>query len=145
MAAMSGAWLRKKVRNPWLVAAAVVLVLLYALINRTRLGSAILAISQDREGTQYMGIPINRIYSVVMGLSAAIAAAAGVLTAPFLTIQPTMGLLPMIRPSRSLSSVDSAPFRETYSPLCCSVTARPSLLIRRGPHGRRSSRSLLSC
>jgi branched-chain amino acid transport system permease protein len=74
-----------------------VLALLYVFIQRTRLGSAILAISQDPEGAQYMGIPANRIYSVVMGLSAGIAALAGVLTAPFLTVQPTMDLLPMVK------------------------------------------------
>ena len=44
-----------------------------------------------------MGIPANRMYSLVMGLSAAIAATAGVLTAPFLTVQPTMDLLPMVK------------------------------------------------
>lgn len=74
-----------------------VLALLYVFIQRTRLGAAILAISQDPEGAQYMGIPANRMYSVVMGLSAAIAALAGVLTAPFLTVQPTMDLLPMVK------------------------------------------------
>lgn len=80
-----------------LVAGILVLGLLYLFIQNTRLGSAILAISQDPEGAQYMGIPANRMYSIVMGLSAAIAATAGVLTAPFLTVQPTMDLLPMIK------------------------------------------------
>ena len=70
---------------------------LWLFIQHSKLGSAILAISQDPEAAQYMGIPTNRIYSVVMGLSAAIAAAAGVLTAPFLTVQPTMDLLPMVK------------------------------------------------
>jgi len=74
-----------------------VLGLLYLFIQKTRFGSAILAISQDPEAAQYMGIPANRMYSVVMGLSAAIAATAGVLTAPFLTVQPTMDLLPMVK------------------------------------------------
>lgn len=74
-----------------------VLALLYLFIQQTRLGSAILAISQDPEGAQYMGIPANRMYAVVMALSAAIAATAGVLTAPFLTVQPTMDLLPMVK------------------------------------------------
>jgi branched-chain amino acid transport system permease protein len=80
-----------------LAAGMAVLAILYVFIQRTRLGSAILAISQDPEGAQYMGIPANRMYSLVMGLSAAIAALAGVLTAPFLTVQPTMDLLPMVK------------------------------------------------
>jgi branched-chain amino acid transport system permease protein len=80
-----------------LAAGIAVLGFLYVFIQKTRLGSAILAISQDPEGAQYMGIPADRIYSVVMALSAGIAALAGVLTAPFLTVQPTMDLLPMVK------------------------------------------------
>ncbi len=76
---------------------AAVIGLLWLFINRTRLGAAILALSQDREGALYVGIPADRIYAVVMAISAAIAASAGVLTAPFLTVQPTMDLLPMIK------------------------------------------------
>lgn len=76
---------------------AAIIALLWLFINRTRLGAAILALSQDREGALYVGIPADRIYAVVMAISAAIAAAAGVLTAPFLTVQPTMDLLPMIK------------------------------------------------
>ncbi|MFI5022614.1 MAG: branched-chain amino acid ABC transporter permease [Alphaproteobacteria bacterium] len=74
-----------------------ILACLWFFMQRTRLGSAILAISQDAEAAQYMGIPSDRIYSLVMGLSAGIAAAAGVLVAPFQTVIPGMGLLPLIK------------------------------------------------
>jgi branched-chain amino acid transport system permease protein len=74
-----------------------VLVGLWLFMQHTRLGSAILAISQDAEAAQYMGIPSDRIYSLVMGLSAGIAAAAGVLVAPFQTVIPSMGLLPLVK------------------------------------------------
>jgi len=77
--------------------AIVILSGLWFFMQRTRLGSAILAISQDAEAAQYMGIPSDRIYSLVMGLSAGIAAAAGVLVAPFQTVIPGMGLLPLIK------------------------------------------------
>jgi len=70
---------------------------LWLFIQRTRLGSAILAISQDPVAAQYMGIPSERIFAVVMGISAALAAAAGVLAGPFLTVQPTMWLLPIVK------------------------------------------------
>lgn len=70
---------------------------LWLFIQHTRLGSAILAISQDPEAAQYMGIPSDRIFAIVMGLSAALAAAAGVLAGPFLTVQPTMWLLPIVK------------------------------------------------
>ena len=77
--------------------AIVILSGLWFFMQRTRLGSAILAISQDAEAAQYMGIPSDRIYSLVMGLSAGIAAAAGVLVAPFQTVIPGMGLLPLVK------------------------------------------------
>ena len=70
---------------------------LWLFIQRTRLGNAILAVSQDAEGAQYMGININRVFATVMGMSAALAATAGVLVAPFLTVQPSMGLVPMTK------------------------------------------------
>lgn len=70
---------------------------LWLFMQHTRLGSAILAIAQDAEAAQYMGIPSDRIYSLVMGLSAAIAASAGILVAPFQTVIPGMGLLPLVK------------------------------------------------
>ena len=70
---------------------------LWLFIQHTRMGSAILAISQDAEAAQYMGIPSDRIFTLVMGISAALAAAAGVLAGPFLTVQPTMWLLPIVK------------------------------------------------
>jgi branched-chain amino acid transport system permease protein len=75
----------------------VILAGLWLFMQKTRLGAAILAVSQDAEGAQYMGIPSDRIYSIVMALSAGIAAAAGVLVAPFQTVIPGMGLLPLVK------------------------------------------------
>jgi len=72
-------------------------VTLWLFIQRTKLGAAILAVSQDPEAAQHVGINTDRIFSVVMAISAALAAAAGVLVAPFLTVQPGMGLLPMTK------------------------------------------------
>lgn len=70
---------------------------LWLFIQRTRLGAAILAVSQDPEAAQYMGINTNRVFAVTMAISAALAATAGVLVAPFLTVQPGMGLVPMTK------------------------------------------------
>ena len=74
-----------------------VIAVLWMFIQHTRLGSAILAISQDAEAANYMGIPSDRIFSIVMAISAALAATAGVLAGPFLTVQPTMWLLPIVK------------------------------------------------
>ena len=80
-----------------LIGAILILTSLWLFMQHTRLGSVILAISQDAEAAQYMGIPSDRIYSIVMGLSAGMAAAAGVLVAPFQTVIPGMGLLPLFK------------------------------------------------
>jgi len=74
-----------------------VIAALWTFIQRTRLGSAILAISQDPQAAQYMGIPSDRIFSLVMAISAALAATAGILAGPFLSVQPTMWLLPIVK------------------------------------------------
>jgi len=70
---------------------------LYLFIQWSRLGSAILAISQDAEAAKYMGIPSDRIFALVMAISAGLAALAGVLAGPFLSVQPTMHLLPIMK------------------------------------------------
>ena len=80
-----------------LAVAAVAIGALYLFIQFTRLGSAILAISQDPEAAKYMGIPSDKIFSVVMAISAALAALAGVMAGPFLSVQPSMHLLPIVK------------------------------------------------
>ena len=80
-----------------LVVAAVAIAALYLFIQFTRLGSAILAISQDPEAAKYKGIPSDKIFSLVMAISAALAALAGVMAGPFLSVQPSMHLLPIVK------------------------------------------------
>ena len=75
----------------------VILAGLWGFLQFTRLGAAILAVSQSPEGARYMGIHSDRIFSVVMGISAGIAAAAGLLVAPFQSVIPGMGLLPLVK------------------------------------------------
>lgn len=77
--------------------AVVVLVAVWVLVYRSRFGSAILAVAQDREAATYMGIDANGVFGAVMGLSAALAATAGVLMAPILVVNPSMWILPLIK------------------------------------------------
>ena len=74
------------------VVAVVVLTSLKLFIDHTKAGSAILAIAQDPLAAQYVGIPIDRVYTLVVAISAALAALAGVLAGPFLSVAPGMGL-----------------------------------------------------
>jgi branched-chain amino acid transport system permease protein len=61
-----------------LVALALTL-LLFLFLDRTRIGSSIRAVGQNRMAAQLMGIDIGRTYALTFGIGAALAAAAGTL------------------------------------------------------------------
>ncbi len=67
------------------------IVLLYLFIKRTRLGTAIEAMAQDREGAALMGISVNRLSALTFAVATALAAAAAALMAPLAFISPEMG------------------------------------------------------
>ena len=67
--------------------------LLFLFFRYTNLGIAMQAASQNQLAAFYVGIPVKRVFSLVWGLSAAIAAAAGVLVAPVSLIEPLMGFV----------------------------------------------------
>lgn len=74
------------------IAGAVVLVvLLHLFIKKTRLGTAIEAVAQDRDGAALVGINVNRISMLTFAIATALAAAAAVLMAPLAFISPEMG------------------------------------------------------
>ncbi|SCG67993.1 branched-chain amino acid ABC transporter permease [Micromonospora humi] len=67
--------------------------LLYLLLQRTRLGTAIRAVAANDTGAQLVGIDTRVIYAVTFALGTACAGAAGTLVAPLVTIEPTTGAL----------------------------------------------------
>jgi branched-chain amino acid transport system permease protein len=76
----------------WISAVCVVFaVLLYALIQRTRLGMMIRAGATNREMVQSLGIDINLLYRFVFALGVALAALAGMIAAPVSSVFPGMG------------------------------------------------------
>jgi branched-chain amino acid transport system permease protein len=70
---------------------------LWIFISKTKIGGAILSVSQDMEAASLMGINAKRMIMLVNGLAAALAALAGILVAPFLSSNPTMWVLPLIK------------------------------------------------
>jgi branched-chain amino acid transport system permease protein len=64
---------------------------LYVVVMRTRLGMLIRAGASNREMVGALGINIKLLYTLVFGLGAALAAFAGVMQAPILTVQIGMG------------------------------------------------------
>ena len=77
------------------VAAAIMCILgflfLYWLINKTEIGLALQAASEDREAASLMGINSNRIFAVGWGIGSACVGIAGVLLTNFFYIFPEVG------------------------------------------------------
>ena len=71
--------------------------LLWFFIKKTRTGKSISAVAQNREAAVYMGIQPERVYLITMGISAALAATAGVFIAPILEAVPTMWVFPLFK------------------------------------------------
>ena len=67
--------------------------ILYALFRFTKIGIAMQAASQNQLAAYYMGIPVRSLNGLVWGLSAGVAAIAGLLLAPFTFVHVNMGLL----------------------------------------------------
>ncbi|HEY91707.1 MAG TPA: branched-chain amino acid ABC transporter permease [Dehalococcoidia bacterium] len=76
--------------------ALLVLLGVWALLTKTRLGVAIRATAQDSEIANLMGIDVRRILLITMGLAAALAAVAGAVVAPTLTLEPRMWTPPLV-------------------------------------------------
>ena len=74
-----------------IIGAVVFIVLLQIFIKRTRVGTAIEAMAQDREGAALVGISVNRMSALTFAIATALAAAAAVLMAPLAFISPEMG------------------------------------------------------
>lgn len=74
------------------------MVFLYAIIQRTRIGRAIRAVAENPANASLMGVDVNRTIVVVFVLGAAMAGVAGVLHGLFFqTIRGSMGFLPGIK------------------------------------------------
>jgi branched-chain amino acid transport system permease protein len=74
---------------------ALLLVSLWALMAKTRLGKSIRAVSQDREAAGLMGINQRRTLMAVMAISAGLAGVAGAVVAPVHMLSPTMWIQPL--------------------------------------------------
>ena len=73
------------------VTSIVVIALLQLFLNRTKLGRAFRATSDDREAAELMGIDNRHIYGLAMAIALAIVALAGILLAVRTTFDPTQG------------------------------------------------------
>ena len=77
--------------------AAILLVIFYLGIERTRFGLAIRATFQDQDAARIVGVNVKRIYTVTFALGSAMAAVAGALLAPMFVATPLMGDLASLK------------------------------------------------
>lgn len=70
----------------------VLVVLLYWLVYRTRVGLAMRAIEEDEETARMLGVNANRVASLAVALGFVLAALAGAFVAPIYSLNPGMGL-----------------------------------------------------
>jgi branched-chain amino acid transport system permease protein len=87
---------------PWsrlvvIAAAALIFVVFWIFMQRTRLGRAMRAVAQDTETALIQGIRVNYIYPLAFGVSVALAALAGALMGPVFSVSPFVGLTPMLK------------------------------------------------
>src|ERR671930_744986 len=69
----------------------------YLLLVRSRLGKQMRAVAQNRLGAQVVGIPVDRVYEIAFGMSAALAAAAGVMLVYQTQVSPFLGLSTILK------------------------------------------------
>lgn len=81
----------------FLVSIALMVVLNYV-VNYTKVGKAMRAVSYDRGAALLMGINVNRIISFTFAIGSALAAAAGILFASaYPQVEPYMGIMPGLK------------------------------------------------
>ncbi len=73
------------------ILALIITLILYIILNKTRLGRAIRATSQDLDAARLNGVNVSHIYAITFGIGTALAAAAGTLWAILFPISPAMG------------------------------------------------------
>ena len=81
-----------------IVVCVVIMILLTTFINRTKLGKAMRAVSEDKGAAQLMGIDVNTTISVTFAIGSGLAAIAGVLLcSAYPNLTPTTGSMPGIK------------------------------------------------
>ncbi|MBS8264111.1 branched-chain amino acid ABC transporter permease [Mesobacillus boroniphilus] len=80
-----------------IIAAIAVMVLLYLFLKKTYTGSSIIAMSQDRDGANLVGINTNRVAMLTFLISGGLAAIASSLAAPINLVFPGMGQLVILK------------------------------------------------
>src|SRR4030042_4202413 len=80
-----------------IIVAIILVSLLYFFIQRTKIGTAMRAVAEDREAAQAVGVNIARIHLVTFAIGCALAASAGSIAGAIFFVSPIMGWTPAIK------------------------------------------------
>jgi branched-chain amino acid transport system permease protein len=80
----------------WAVAV-VLIILVAAFLSRTTMGRAIRATAQNRDAARLMGVPVRRVYVIVLALASGLAGVSGIMLSSFKDVVPLMGQAPMLK------------------------------------------------
>jgi branched-chain amino acid transport system permease protein len=87
-----------KVQGVIILAASLMMAILFSIVQFTKIGKAMRAVSEDKDTSALMGIDVNRIIVTTFGVGAAMAGAAGVLYALiYRQVTFAMGFTPGIK------------------------------------------------
>jgi branched-chain amino acid transport system permease protein len=79
------------IRLAGLAVALVMAGILWVILNRTRIGAAILAVGADRDAAQLVGVDLRHMYALTFAIGGALAGVAGGIISTFQSITPTAG------------------------------------------------------
>jgi len=74
----------------------IIMVAMYIVLNRTKVGKAIRATAQQPDAASLYGVNVGWVSLIVMGIGCALAAMAGGIMGPVQSVDPFMGRIPMI-------------------------------------------------
>lgn len=80
-----------------IVATVIIMIILHLFLTRTMIGSAIVAMAQNREGAYLVGINANMVAMLTFAISGVLAAAAATLASPINLVFPGMGDLVIMK------------------------------------------------
>ncbi len=81
-----------------LIVTTIAMLALTLFVNKTKAGTAMRAVSEDKGAAQLVGINVNKTISMTFAIGSALAALAGILyICQYQTLKPTMGALPGIK------------------------------------------------
>jgi branched-chain amino acid transport system permease protein len=80
-----------------IIVTVILLIFLYYFIQRTAIGKCMRATAQEPEGAALIGIDIDRVFWVTFAVGCALAAAAGSLIGGIFFVNPTIGVVPVLK------------------------------------------------